>query len=452
MTAPHTVLFWFRSDLRLHDQGALAAALGSGATHLVPVHCQPPADEAAPWGFARRGLHRRAFEGAALRDLAAGMARLGNPLLQCQGQPAAVLPALASAVGATTVVCEEIAAPHEQAEVAALRTAGLQVQTVWHSSLLQPCDLPWPVGDLPGVFTTFRQAVEQAGIQPPQPLPAPAALLPPPAALTDAVWQEVLHMAGAVGAAQGQGGPGGGVKVGEGAGCDVRSSFPYGTPACDGGETAALAHVQQYLVSGHPHTYKATRNGLTGLDYSSKFSPWLATGALSARHAMAALRRFESTHGANEGTYWLWFELLWRDYFRLLHLQHGRTLYRARGLSAQPLAPHNAAGFARWCAGDTGEPLVDAALRELAATGYLSNRLRQVAASYLIHDLQGDWRAGAAWFESQLVDYDPYSNQGNWLYIAGRGTDPRGGRRFNPAKQTQEHDADGSYRRLWGTA
>lgn len=451
MTAAHTALFWFRRDLRLHDQRALAAALGSGATHLVTVHCQPPSEEATPWGFARKGLHRQAFEGAALRGLAAGMARLGNPLRQCQGLPAAVLPALVRALGATTVVCEEIAAPEEQAEVASLRAAGLQVKTVWQSSLVQPCDLPWPVGDLPGVFTTFRQAVEQAGIQPLQPLPAAVALLPPPPALTDAVWQEVLHAAGATAAVPGPGGLAGEV-VGDGAGCDLRSSFPYGTPAFDGGEAAALAHVQQYLASGLPHTYKSTRNGLTGLGYSSKLSPWLATGALSARHAMAALRRFEAEHGANEGTYWLWFELLWRDYFRLLHLQRGRTLYRARGLSAQPLPPHNTAGFARWCAGDTGEPLVDAALRELVATGYLSNRLRQVAASYLIHELQGDWRAGAAWFESQLVDYDPYSNQGNWLYIAGRGTDPRGGRRFNPARQAQEHDADGSYRRLWGTA
>ncbi|MDD2546963.1 MAG: FAD-binding domain-containing protein, partial [Burkholderiaceae bacterium] len=84
--------------------------------------------------------------------------------------------------------------------------------------------------------------------------------------------------------------------------------------------------------------------------------------------------------------------------------------------------------------------------------GYLSNRLRQVVASYLLHDVRGDWRAGAAWFESQLLDYDPYSNQGNWLYVAGRGTDPRGGRRFNPQKQTQDHDAHGAYRRLWGTA
>ena len=88
-------------------------------------------------------------------------------------------------------------------------------------------------------------------------------------------------------------------------------------------------------------------------------------------------------------------------------------------------------------------------MRELAATGFMSNRLRQLAASYLIHDLGCDWRAGAAWFEAQLIDYDVYSNQGNWLYIAGRGTDPRGGRRFDPAKQAREHDPDGSFREMW---
>jgi deoxyribodipyrimidine photo-lyase len=91
-------------------------------------------------------------------------------------------------------------------------------------------------------------------------------------------------------------------------------------------------------------------------------------------------------------------------------------------------------------------------MRELAATGYLGNRLRQVAASYLIHDLGCDWRAGAAWFEAQLLDYDVYSNQGNWLYIAGRGTDPRGGRRFDPVRQAATWDPQGTYRRRWGTA
>jgi deoxyribodipyrimidine photo-lyase len=437
-----TVLFWFRRDLRLHDQPALQAALHSGATHLLPVVCQPPVDEFTPWGFARVGSHRQAFVAAALRDLHARMAALGNPLHVCSAAPATALPLLARAVGATTVVCEDIAAPYEQTEVAALRAAGLQVHTVWQSSLLQPADMPWPVDDLPAVFTPFRQAVERAHIKPPAPLLAPASLLPPPRVPSD-VWQAVgAELAGARPGVPAPGKPGG---------HDPRSSFPYGTPAFDGGETAALAHLAQYLARKLPHTYKATRNGLAGLDYSSKFSPWLATGALSPRQVYAELKIFERDHGASDGSYWLWFELLWRDYFRLLHLQYGEELYRARGLSALPLARHNVQGFERWCQGRTGEPLVDAAMRELATTGYLGNRLRQVVASFLIYDLHGDWRAGAAWFESQLVDYDVYSNQGNWLYIAGRGTDPRGGRRFNPAKQAQDHDADGSYRRMWGT-
>ena len=100
--------------------------------------------------------------------------------------------------------------------------------------------------------------------------------------------------------------------------------------------------------------------------------------------------------------------------------------------------------------GECGEPVIDAGMRELRHTGYLSNRLRQVVASYLIHNLKLDWRAGAAWFESQLIDYDAYSNQGNWLYIAGLGTDPRGGRAMRIEKQALEHDRDETYRQKWG--
>ena len=88
-------------------------------------------------------------------------------------------------------------------------------------------------------------------------------------------------------------------------------------------------------------------------------------------------------------------------------------------------------------------------MRELQASGYLSNRMRQIVASYLVNDLEGDWRAGAAWFEAQLIDYDVYSNQGNWLYLAGRGTDPRTNRRFNLQKQQQSYDPDHQYLRLW---
>ena len=433
-----TVLVWLRNDLRLHDQPVLQAACQLGAQHLLPVVCLPDVQATTRWGFARIGPHRRAWLANTLQNLLQRFQDLRSQLCILK-QPAAIaLPVLARTVGATTIVCEDIAAPEEQAEVAALRAAGLQVHTVWHSSLLHPAQLPWPVAQLPAVFTPFRQAIERAGLQPAAPLPVPAALppLPPelPTASPDTPAQALAALAGLPPAA------------------DARSAFPYLQGHLQGGESAALAHLSQYLERGLPHSYKRTRNGLVGLDYSSKWSPWLATGALSPRQAMAQLRQFEATHGASDGSYWLWFELLWRDYFRFLHLQHGHTLYRARGLGPAQATPHNDQHFAAWCAGQTGQPLVDAAMRELAATGYLSNRLRQVAASYLIHDLGCDWRAGAAWFEAQLLDYDVYSNQGNWLYIAGRGTDPRGGRRFDPVKQAATYDPDGAYQRLWGTA
>ncbi|MBM2885429.1 DASH family cryptochrome [Chromobacterium phragmitis] len=419
-------LYWLRQDLRLDDNLALLAACGCAS--LLPVYCHYPTRDSG-WDCPRLGRHRAAFLGQALDSLAAALRDRGSALCELQGPPEIVLPALARQVGADLVVCERIAAPEEEAEVLALRQAGLQVSEIWQSSLYLPEQLPFAIERLPAVFTDFRRALEQAGPQPLPPQNAPTALPPLPAGWTPREPPPRTPPA-----------------------IEARSSFPYHLPACHGGETAARAHFQQYLARGLPHRYKATRDRLYGVDFSSKLSPWLASGALSPRRAWQMLKAFEARHGASEGSGWIGFELLWRDYFRFLHLRHRARLYHAAGLSSLPSPAHDAAAFQRWRKGETGQPLVDAAMRELSASGYLSNRLRQVAASYLIYECGGDWRAGAAWFESQLIDYDAYSNQGNWLYIAGRGTDPRGGRRFNPERQAAEHDAQGRYRALWSTA
>jgi deoxyribodipyrimidine photo-lyase len=420
-------IYWFRNDLRLRDNLALMAAC-KNTSHLLPVYVHPPgAHHKTPWGFNRVAAHRQQFLSDALADLAAQFSRRNSRLVQLRGLPHEVLPALAKNISAVKVVCETIAAPEETVEVAALREAGLNVETVWQSSLLHPAELPFAVDALPDMFTTFRKLVEQHGVLPFAPLPAPEKIPPLPAGLQVADDQPAVP------------------KIQT----DSRSSFPYFSHGFSGGETAALAHLAQYFSRKLAHTYKATRNQLSGTEYSSKFSPWLASGALSARTAYAALKHFEAQHGANEDTYWLWFELLWRDYFRLLQLKYGRQLFRARGLSNATVPTHDQLAFERWCEGETGQTLIDAGMRELKITGYLSNRLRQNVASYLVHDLGGDWRAGAAWFEAQLLDYDVYSNQGNWLYIAGRGTDPRGGRRFNPEKQALDYDPNNAYRLLW---
>ena len=381
-------VYLFRQDLRLEDNPAFIKACAE-TQFLIPIYCKSFTDhDVTQWGFPREGTHRVQFLNDSLICLASQLKAKGSELLMFKGQSVNVLKSLANCLDINAVYCEEIQIEKRKY----LFTA--------------PQDLPKSIPPLP----------ESLKHQLSSDLYAPLSYYEPSPTIND---------------------------------LDTPSSFPYWKESFRGGELAAKRHLHQYLQKRLPHTYKKTRNELFGEDYSSKFSPWLANGCLSPKIIMTQLKEFESEFGANEGSYWLWFELLWRDYFRILHLKWGSTLYRARGLGDAEIPQHHSKWFEKWCAGNTGESIVDAGMRELKATGYLSNRLRQVVASYLIYDLNCDWRAGAAWFESQLIDYDVYSNQGNWLYIAGRGTDPRGGRRFNPKKQADDHDADKTYRSIW---
>lgn len=432
-------LYWFRNDLRLHDQRGLIAA-ASGAQELALVYLHDVKNDAPsewlPFCEQRMGWHRRRVLADTLLDLRSQLATYqsggrAQDLDVLSGGGIEVLIEYARRLGVTRIECEHIAAPEEEADVAALRAAGFDVRTHWQSSLLEIEDLPFEVGALPRVFTRFREWVEKAGVVPRSSLGVPTSLPPPPADRVT-IGRDLEAVLG--------------VKSVE---ADSRSSFPYSSARCRGGETAALYYLDEYFEGRKPQTYKLTRNGLIGLDYSTKLSPWLASGAISPRRVFERLKKHEHVHGANEGTYWIWFELLWRDYFRFLHLQHGRRLYLAEGLSSQAAPRHDRLALEKWCKGMTGESFIDAGMLELAHTGYLSNRLRQNVASYLVHDLPGDWRAGAAWFEHQLLDFDIYSNQGNWLYVSGRGTDPRVGRRFDPDRQARQYDLDGAYRRLW---
>ncbi|CAM3639930.1 DASH family cryptochrome [Polynucleobacter arcticus] len=389
------------------------------ADYLVPVYIHPPQAQLthAP-GFPRESRHRQTFLRESLDDLKGQLRGLGSDLLEYAGEPADVLVQLTQITGADAIYCEQIEAPEEIHQCQQIQDLGIELKEFWQSSMLGLENLPFPVQDMPDMFTQFRKEIERAGLKFAAPLLAPLQIPPLPE------FSEVLP------------------RVIDGEVAPSAAIFA-------GGEMSALAHLKQYLERRLPDSYKETRNQLIGKDYSSKFSPGLALGCISARTIAAELAEYEACYGANDGTYWLWFELLWRDYFRFLHFKYGNQLYRARGLSKAPIEYSDPQQFERWRTGNTGERLIDAGMRELLNTGYLSNRMRQIVASYWIYDLRGDWRLGAAWFESQLIDYDVYSNQGNWLYIAGRGTDPRGGRPFNVAKQTQDHDAQGAYRKLW---
>jgi deoxyribodipyrimidine photo-lyase len=210
-----------------------------------------------------------------------------------------------------------------------------------------------------------------------------------------------------------------------------------------GGESAALARMQHYFVTADAlREYKVTRNGLLGPNYSSKLSAWLAAGCVSPRSVAAEVRAYEARVVANDSTYWLLFELLWRDYFRLAPLGWGRSLFLLGG----PRGVHDPSRLWRqdarllgaWATGRTGYPFVDANMRELKHTGFMSNRGRQNVASYLVHNLQLDWRKGARYFEKMLVDYDVFSNWGNWAYLGGVGNDPRENRHLSDYIRAQE--------------
>jgi deoxyribodipyrimidine photo-lyase len=436
------IIFWFRNDLRLRDNPAWVQACATGQPIVALVFEPAMAATEQRWGAEQPGAVRLQWWHANARALQQELSQQGVVLWILRGAAPKFISSLARRVGASAVYCSDIAAPYEQAELLALRGAGLEVHACWGCMLFDAPSLPFAVEALPAVFSQFRNAVERARVPVPLPLPAPSAARGFAVAPGDLpFFAECLATP----------------PAGE-SGLDPRSAFLWqeGVAASvTAGSAGAHRYLNAYFASERVAQYKATRNGLTGMDYSSKWSPWLAVGAVSAREIVLALRAYEDRHGQNEGSYWLWFELLWREYFRWLHQQYGGALYRGRGLGevSPPVKPEkHQRAFAHWTQGHTGCELVDAGMRELAFSGYSSNRMRQILASFWIYDLGGDWRAGAAWFESQLLDYDVYSNHGNWLYIAGLGTDPRGGRRFNVPKQTAEHDPDGVYRALWSAA
>ncbi|MDK2972179.1 MAG: cryptochrome [Candidatus Sumerlaeota bacterium] len=219
-----------------------------------------------------------------------------------------------------------------------------------------------------------------------------------------------------------------------------------------GGEAAGFQRLVAWMWSGNfLRTFKETREGLGGADDSSLFSPWLSHGCLSPRFVYAQAQEYEKRRVANESTSLLVTELLRRDFFRFVSVRHGNRLFQGRALRlpGSSESGRDRERFEGWRTGATGIPFIDATMRELRRTGFLSSRGRQAAASYLVHDLGLDWRMGAEWFESQLIDYDPCSNYGNWQLLAGAGPDPSAGQRLDPLEQARACDPDAAYVKHW---
>jgi deoxyribodipyrimidine photo-lyase len=317
-------------------------------------------------------------------------------------------------------------------------------QTLYH-----PEDLPFATEDMPLMYTDFRNTVEARAV--PRPATAAPENLPPLPGSRDAINQMLREYVGADGTSMSAPLRVGPPTVEALSGSSAPPADPRGAIQFAGGESAAWQRLNAYFWDrDRLRRYKKTRNGLLGADYSSKLSPWLANGSISARNVVAEIRRYEVERVKNRSTYWLVFELIWRDYFAFLLRKFGSAMFRFEG----PMNRHyrwtdNWKRFTAWREGTTGQGFIDANMRELAATGYMSNRGRQNVASYLSRDLKVNWLMGAEYFESQLVDYDPASNYGNWSYTVGVGTDPRRDRYFNQEVQAAKYDPEARYRLHW---
>ncbi|NVK58250.1 MAG: DASH family cryptochrome [Alteromonadaceae bacterium] len=417
-----TGLYWFRHDLRLDDQPALAR-LSACTDRMILVYCVDPA-WFYPGSFdcSRMGIHRQQFIFESLVDLNQQLEAYHQHLLVVIGKPVTEMIRLIENSNVSVIGYGEHPGFEEQAQIEQIMRHFPQLKSIsaHNNSLFEPEVMPFPVSEMPDKFSPFRKKIEN-NITPLKNIARPSAMPPPPAALSQTDWQGLPLHHGSV------------------------SSF-------NGGETAGRKQLQHYLFDSQLITqYKSTRNGMDGWDYSSKLSAWLASGCLSAKYVVSELRQFENQVIANESTYWLYFEMLWREFFWWLQQKHGKHWFSYGGLQQRSVPERQANNdLYRWQSGATANGHINACMRQLNATGYMSNRGRQWVASYLINELNQDWRYGAAYFEQQLVDYDVGANWGNWQYLAGVGSDPRGSRQFNIAKQAALYDPDDSFKKLWG--
>lgn len=418
------VVYWLRNDLRIHDNDAFMSAVQLGSEHGCPALALFTAPDG--WnrsgyaGIPRLSARRRRFWQEAWEAFEKKWS-WGASRAVWGGDTTEAIRALHARAPLRAVVCSKAFAWNEVMEEAKVGEwcdgAGVQFLAVDNGDLFKSCELPFVLGDLPKTFTPFRLKVESAlHVREPHSMHVCSPSQSSPSTFAQ----------------------------------DAFSSFPW-----HASEDSALARLRHYIwETDRISVYKETRNGLLGVDFSSKLSPWLATGSLSCRWVWHETLRYERERGVNAGAQWLRFELLWRSFFLWNARKQGRLLFAANGWngrgSRHPLvAPGPINAFLEWSSAQTGDAFVDAIMLELINTGFTSNRGRQNAASYLVHDMGGDWRAGAAFFEHHLLDYEPGSNWGNWAYIAGVGNDPRPSRIFNTRKQAELYDPDGTFRSVW---
>ena len=400
-------VFCFRNDLRLHDNSALQFALSEcDQLHLVYSF------EERLWTAQnpkRIAAHRANFILDSLTSLKKEIQDRGGILHFIHGNLEESIPRFMNQLGADTCFMSEENAWEERTIEQTLSQI-VPFQSKYSKTLIHLDDLPFDLPSLPKTFSKFRILVEK-NLSIRSCCDAPKFLSNPRSRSSTCPSLEELGFNNFK---------------------PCRNSYFKFNGGSPSGQDRIMDWVWEKNCIAK---YKQTRNQLKGADFSSRFSPWLAIGCLSPREIYWAVRNYESKHGANESTYWLIFELLWRDFFHFTARLHGAKIFQTSGFHTErPTSPNSEVTselFSSWKKGTTSNPFVNANMNELRKTGWISNRGRQNVASFLINDLGVDWIKGAQWFEEQLIDFDPCSNYGNWLYLSGYGNDPRKNRVFN---------------------
>ena len=413
-----TALLWYRRDFRLHDHPALNAALAA-ADRVLPVFVLDPGLLAGRWPAPNRVW----FMLGALAALRDSLEERGASLVVLRGRPRDVLPRLAAAVGARDAFATRDVSPYARARDRQVGTALGTVDAVLHlcggGLVVEPEEVASAAGRPLSVFTPYFR--RWLGLARRDVLPAPDRLPGLPAAATGGLPDAVPLP-------------------------DQGSVVPTANPALlpEPGEAAARGRLARWATDERLAGYADGRDRL-GAAGTSRLSADLRWGLVSA------LAVLNATGGPGDGPSAFARELAWRDFYAQVLWHHPRVV-RGAFRPAFDAVPWRAdpASFDAWREGRTGYPVVDAGMRQLRATGWLHNRARMIAASFLAKDLLLDWRLGEQHFMEHLVDGDVASNNGGWQWAAGTGTDAQPYFRiFNPVAQGQRHDPDGAYVRRW---
>ena len=410
------ILVWFRRDLRLSDNPALTWAAGTGRPVIPVFILDEEAGDTAVGSASRWWLH------GSLRELAAGLRRLGCRLVLRRGPAGGELTALVQECGAAAVVWNRLYDPsatvRDRRIKAGLKESGTEVRSFNAGLLFEPWTVKTGGGSPYRVFTPFWRRCLEIDFKPPG---APVSGLQQPQRWPES---DKLEDWGLLGHSETEAGLG-------------RHWSP--------GEREAGKKLDEFLRES-VGTYHECRD-LPAQTATSRLSPHLHFGEIGPRQVAAAI----GVHEQGPGPDAFLRELGWREFSHhlLFHNPNMETENLRTEFDRMPWRD-DPEGLECWRNGQTGYPLVDAGMRELSATGWMHNRVRMVAASFLTKHLLIDWRAGAEWFLEALVDADRANNSAGWQWVAGCGADAAPYHRiFNPVAQSRRFDGAGQYLRCW---